>query len=151
MIRTALLAASIALAANCAIAQSAPAKPGAKPAAAKKASPADSALPKADQTQIDAAERTYFGLYDCDFDQKIDVGMNKTTPGYVDVAFKGRTYTMKPIISSTGALRLEDTKGVALLIQIANKSMLMDTKAGKRLVDNCIHEKQRAFNAAAGK
>jgi hypothetical protein len=42
----------------------------------------------------------------------------------------------------------EDVKGVGLLIQIANKSMLMDTKAGKRLVDDCVHEKQRAAHDA---
>jgi len=58
---------------------------------------------------------------------------------------------MKPVLSSTGALRLEDVKGVGLLIQIANKSMLMDTKAGKRLVDDCVHEKQRAFRDAQPK
>jgi hypothetical protein len=58
---------------------------------------------------------------------------------------------MKPVSSSTGALRLEDVKGVALLLQIANKSMLMDTKVGQRLVDGCVHEKQRAAAAAAGK
>ena len=43
----------------------------------------------------------------------------------------------------SGALRLEDVKGRTLFLQIANKSMLMDTKAGKRLVDACIHDSQR--------
>ena len=37
---------------------------------------------------------------------------------------------MKPVLSSTGALRLEDVKGRVLMLQIANKSMLMDTQAG---------------------
>ena len=45
---------------------------------------------------------------------------------------------MKPVLSSTGAVRLEDTQGRALLVQIAQKSMLMDVKAGRRLVDG-IH------------
>jgi hypothetical protein len=105
-------------------------------------------LPVADQAQLDAAERTHFGPYDCDFKQTIDVGMNPKTPGYVDVKFKDKTYTMKPISSSTGALRLEDVTGRTLLIQIADKSMLMDVKIGQRLVDNCMHEKHRAFVAA---
>src|SRR5205085_2093136 len=105
----------------------------------------------ADQAQIDAAERTYFGKYECDFNQSIDVGMNPKYPGYVDVLFKGKTYTTKPVLSSTGALRLEDVKGVGLLLQIANKSMLMDTRQGVRLVDACTHEKQRAFMAAQPK
>jgi hypothetical protein len=38
-------------------------------------------------------------------------------------------------------------KGRMLMIQIANKSMVMDTVVGQRLVDGCIHEKQRAFIA----
>lgn len=148
MIRTVVLAVAFACAGASAIAQTTPAaKPAAK-APAKKAAPAPVVLAPADQAQLDAAERTYFGAYECDFKQSIDVGMNAKAPGYVDVKFGKTVYTMKPVLSSTGALRLEDVKGVGLLIQIANKSMLMDTKAGKRLVDDCVHEKQRAAHDA---
>lgn len=141
------VAASLALAGSAAMAQTATKHP------AKKAAPAaaEKPLPQADQTQIDAAERTYFGVYECDFKQTIDVSMNPKYPGYVDVKFKNRTWTMKPSVSSTGALRLEDVKGQTLLLQIANKSMLMDTKIGQRLVDACVHEKQRAAAEAAAK
>ena len=149
MIRTAVLAVAFAFAGASALAQTTPAAKQVAKAAPKKAAPAAAApLPQADQTQLDAAERTYFGNYDCDLKQTIDVGMNPKYPGYVDVKFGKTTYVMKPVLSSTGALRLEDVKGVGLLIQIANKSMLMDTKAGKRLVDDCVHEKQRALHDA---
>lgn len=150
MIRTAVLALAFAFVSVSSLAQTAPAaKPAGKSAPKKVAAAAAAApLPQADQTQLDAAERTYFGNYDCDFKQTIDVGMNPKYPGYVDVKFGKTTYVMKPVLSSTGALRLEDVKGVGLLIQIANKSMLMDTKAGKRLVDDCVHEKQRALHDA---
>lgn len=150
MIRTAVLAAAFAFAGASALAQTAPAaKPAAKAPAKKGA--AEKPLPPADQAQLDAAERTHFGPYECDFKQTIDVAMNPKYPGYVDVKFGKTLYTMKPVLSSTGALRLEDVKGVGLLLQIANKSMLMDTKAGKRLVDACVHEKQRAAAEAAAK
>ncbi len=36
-----------------------------------------------------------------------------------------------------------------LALQIANKSMLMDTQIGRRVLDGCVHEKQRAAIAAA--
>jgi len=155
MIRFAALAVALAVS-GAAYAQTAPApKPPAKlvtKALAKKApAPAEKPLPPADQTQLDAAERTLYGPYECDFKQTIDVAINPKTPGYVDVTFQKKTYTMKPVLSSTGALRLEDVKGVTLLLQIANKSMLMDTKAGKRLIDACVHEKQREFNDAQPK
>jgi hypothetical protein len=157
MIRTLALAAAVASAfaftSLSAMAQTtAPAKPLIKkPAAPAKKAPVVETLPPADQTQLDAAERTFFGPYECDFKQSIDVGMNPKTPGYVDVKFGKSTYTMKPTLSSTGALRLEDVKGQTLLLQIANKSMLMDVKAGKRLVDDCVHEKQRAAHDLAAK
>lgn len=148
MIRTAVLAAAFAFTSASVLAQSAPAKP-----AAKKGAPAkvEKALPAADQAQLDAAERTHFGPYECEFKQSIDVALNPKNAGYVDVKFGKAVYTMKPVLSSTGALRLEDVTGKTLLLQIANKSMLMDVKAGRRLVDNCVHEKQRAAAEAAGK
>jgi hypothetical protein len=75
--------------------------------------------------------------------------MNPKYDGYVDVTFGKQKYTMKPVLSSTGALRLEDVKGQTLMLQIAYKSMLMDVKAGRRLVDECVSEKQRQAKAAA--
>lgn len=109
------------------------------------------ALTPASQEQLDAAERTFFGLYACEFNQTMDVGMNPKVPGYVDVKFKGKTMTMKPVLSSTGALRLEDVTGRTLVIQIAVKSMLMDVKVGQRLVDDCVHADQvPASQAPAG-
>jgi hypothetical protein len=150
-IRTTLVvAAALCLGASFAFAETpAPQKAAAKPTAkAAKPAPAPAALPTATAEQLDAAERTYFGDYQCEFNQSLDVSMNPKTPGYVDVKHLKQVYTMKPVLSSTGALRLEDVKGNTLLLQIANKSMLMDVKAGKRLVDGCIHEKQRAAAAA---
>ena len=149
MIRTVVLAVAFACAGASAIAQTTPAaKPAAK-APTKKAAPAPVALPPADQTQLDAAERTYFGAYECDLKQSIDVGMNPKTPGYVDVKFGKTVYTMKPVLSSTGALRLEDVKNTAVVIQIAQKSMLLNTVSGQRLVDECISPRQRELAAEA--
>jgi hypothetical protein len=157
MIRIAALAAAFALTSVSALAQQAATPATAKPAAAKtakpaakgkKAAPAPKPLAPADQTQLMAAERVYFGDYECDFKQTLQIAMNAKNAGYVDVAFKKSVFTMKPILSSTGALRLEDVTGRTLLIQIANKSMLMDVKAGQRLVDDCVHEKQRESSQA---
>jgi hypothetical protein len=50
---------------------------------------------------------------------------------------------MKPVRSSTGALRLEEVgNGPMLMVQIPTKSMLMDTVRGRRIVDACVHEMQ---------
>ncbi|HVQ04137.1 MAG TPA: hypothetical protein VMT14_11505, partial [Burkholderiaceae bacterium] len=46
--------------------------------------------------------------------------------------------------TSTGALRLEDKKAGIVWLQIPSKSMLMNSKVGQRMVDNCLHPEQRA-------
>lgn len=150
--------AAAALALSAAGVQAQATAPAAKPAAApaKKAAakpapkaPVEVPLPPAEGTQNAAASMTYFGHYQCEFNQAIEVSMNPKYDGYIDVAFGKQKYTMKPVLSSTGALRLEDVKGQALLLQIAYKSMLMDVQAGRRLVDECVHEKQAMAKASA--
>ena len=123
-------------------------KPAAKPAA-KKVEPEEAPLAKAEGEQLAAAAMIHYGDYVCDFEQTVHVTVTPKDDGYVDVRFKAQTWTMKPVLSSTGALRLEDVKGRMLALQIANKSMLMDVKVGQRVVDGCVHEKQRAAMAAA--
>ena len=59
------------------------------------------------------------------------------------VTFSSKAYTMKPVRSSTGAVRLEEVgNGPMLMVQIPTKSMLMDTARGRRIVDACVHEVQ---------
>lgn len=99
--------------------------------------------PAADEEQLVAAALTLFGQYDCEYDQKLMVSRNPTAHGYVDVAHGKRTFTMKPVRSPTGALRLEEVSGSMLMVQIPSKSMLMDTKLGKRVVDACKSDEQR--------
>ena len=131
----------------------APPKAAAKPApkAPAKAAPrvaAEPPLPEATALQIEAAAMVLYGRYDCDFGQTVDVVTDAKHPGYVSVRLAKQTWVMKPVLSSTGALRIEDVKARMLLLQIANKSMLMDVIAGRRLVDECVHETQRQTMAA---
>jgi hypothetical protein len=120
-------------------------------APAKKAAAAEP-LPPAGAEQRAAADLVHYGDYACEFKQSVSVAAAAKEPAYVEVKFGKQAWTMKPILSTTGALRLEDVKGEALMLQIAFKSMLMDVKAGRRLVDECVHEKQLlAKEAAAGK
>jgi hypothetical protein len=100
-------------------------------------------LPPAPGEQLAAAAMAYFGNYECEFDEKVSIDVNRKFDGYLDVVHRKNTWIMKPVLSQTGALRLEDVRGRMLMLQIANKSMLMDTKIGQRVVDNCVHPKQR--------
>jgi hypothetical protein len=134
----------------------APAKPAAvKPAAkspakkpaSKPAAPVEAPLPAANGEQLEAANMALLGDYECEFDQKVSLAPYGKAAGYIEMKQKAQAWVMKPVLSSTGALRLEDVRGRMLLIQIANKSMVMDTQLGQRVVDGCMHEKQRAFMA----
>lgn len=123
-------------------AKSAGAKSSRKTAA--KTPPPPPPMPEANEEQLEAAKQAYLGDYDCEFKQTVHIAPNLKHAGYIDVAFKKDVLTMKPVLSSTGALRLEDVTGRTLMVQIANKSMLLDVKAGQRLVDECVHPEQRA-------
>ena len=123
----------------------------AKAAAAKKA-PAKAVVytpPPASAEQTEAAGRVYYGKYDCEFNQVVDIEADPKYPSYVDVEHLKTTYLMKPVVSSTGAVRLEDVHGETLMVQIANKSMLLNVKTGHRVVDDCESPNQHEFNAAA--
>jgi hypothetical protein len=147
-IRLLILATAAAALSLPAAAQTSPAKkPAPKRAATKKAEPPKPAPPvllPANDEQLAAAKLAHLGVYDCEFNQTIQLIPHPQATGYIEVAWKKDVYVMKPVLSSTGALRLEDVTGRTLMIQIANKSMLMDTKIGQRLVDECIHPMQRA-------
>jgi hypothetical protein len=143
-IRTALLLLTTALAFAGAHAQTAKKKPAAPKAVPVAAAP----LPPASTEQIAAASLALYGEYACEFKQTISVTPDAKHEGYADVKFGKHSYVMKPVLSSTGALRFEDVQGETLLLQIRYKSMLMDVKQGHRLVDECVHEKQLAARKA---
>lgn len=121
-----------------------PAHKSAPKAAALSKAPAQPALPAASPAQKEAAARAFYGEYACEFNQTIRVAPDAKAEAYVDVIWNRKTFTMRPVLSSTGALRLEDVTGKTLVIQIADKSMLMDVVSGHRLVDNCVSADQRA-------
>ncbi len=135
----------IAHAAMPAIKAPAKAKPRAKGKAVKPAPVAIvETLPTAETEQLAALERVHFGPYECEFGKSITVAISERHTGYATVTLGKQTWTMKPVASSTGAIRLEDVKGQTLLLQILTKSMLLDIKSGHRLVDGCVHPIQKA-------
>jgi len=111
-------------------------------AAAAAAALAPIMVQAADSQQMAAFDRVNLGVSQCEFRQTVSINKSTQHPGYVDLGFKGKQWLMKPVLSSTGALRLEDVRGETLFIQIRNKSMLMNQKSGQRLVDDCVHPSQ---------
>ncbi|MEO7115033.1 MAG: hypothetical protein ABIZ18_04170 [Caldimonas sp.] len=141
-----------ALVASSALAADAPAKAAkhAKSSRTAKATPAPVfAVPDAQPEQVKAAELVYYGMYDCEFSQTVNITQSSKYPAYVDLKHGKNDWLMKPVLSSTGAIRLEDVRGETLMVQISSKSMLLNVKTAHRIVDDCMSAKQRELMAEA--
>ena len=140
------------LGAASAVAADAPAKPGAKALEkikGKLSPPPAFTVPDAQPEQVKAAELVFYGPYDCEFQQTVNIAQSQKYSGYVDVKHGAKAWLMKPVLSSTGAIRLEDVRGETLMVQIASKSMLLNVKTAQRIVDDCVSPKQREMIAEA--
>ena len=112
-----------------------PAKPAAEPVSATN----DNLNPG----QLTMADRVLTGVADCEFKEKVDVEKIPGHSGNFKVTFDHKSYIMVPEETTTGAIRLVDTAGAVVWIQIPMKSMLMNQKEHHRLVDNCQEDEQR--------
>lgn len=104
--------------------------------------PAEEPLPA---HELSIAEKVHVGHLPCELGASVRMTADDRTPGYFNLQGKGYKYRMRPVTTSTGAIRLEDEKAGAVWLQLANKSMLMDQKNGRRLADECAHPDQVAF------
>jgi len=171
MKKLAFIAAALALP-FAAIAQNAPAKPAAQPAAKSSAAkPTAKAQPKKRQVtrkaakaveevtpisedpnvtlseaDLAVAQRVHTGRIQCELGADVTVTADEKKPGFFTVSTKGARYRMHPVESRTGAIRLEDGRAGAMWLQLGNKSMLMNQKAGLRLADECQAPAQVAFS-----
>ena len=113
---------------------------GAGAATAVAAGPASKAL---STEELAVSERVFKGRIPCELGAYVNVLADSANPGYFIIDGRGFKYHMAPVSTSTGAVRLEDRAAGAVWIQIANKSMLMNQKAGQRLADECMSPEQQ--------
>lgn len=147
-----------------AVAQAAP-KDGAKPAANAGTSSRTQLKSAANQVatgimaaeaaltpdEIAIADRVHVGRLPCGEGASVNIEPDGKAPGYFNVQSGKQRYRMFPVGTSTGAIRLEDKNAGAVWLQLANKSMLMDQKLGKRVADECSSPAQVAVAEALKK
>ena len=92
--------------------------------------------------ELAIAERVQVGNLPCELGASVTLVQDAKAPGYFDMQGKNFKYRMFPVLTSTGAIRLEDQKAGAVWLQLANKSMLMNQKLGIRLADECMSPAQ---------
>ena len=94
-----------------------------------------------DETALAVAKKVYVGRIACEFGEAVQIAPAKRE-GFFTVQVKNTRYTMHPVESRTGAIRLEDPVRGAMWLQLGNKSMLMSQKLGLRLADDCMSVEQ---------
>jgi hypothetical protein len=94
--------------------------------------------------ELDTAKRIYTGVLPCELGEKVTIKAMKRE-GFFFVSRGVNKFVMHPVESRTGAIRLEDPARGALWLQLANKSMLMNQKEGKRLADECQSTEQLQY------
>ncbi len=92
--------------------------------------------------EMKLADRVYTGRINCELGKHVNVTRDEKNPGHFFVSGQGFSYHMSPVGTSTGVVRLEDRHAGATWLQIANKSMLMNQKQGKRMADECMSPEQ---------
>lgn len=101
--------------------------------------------------ELSIAQRVEVGHVQCELGASVTVAADLKLPGYFDVHGKKFRFRMVPVVTSTGAIRLEDRQAGAVWLQLSNKSMLMNQKVGSRLADACVTSAQALVAAAMEK
>lgn len=97
-----------------------------------------------DEATVSRAAGVYVGTMPCELGQRVSLQPDPHHPGYFNLQWQQQRFHLRPVESRTGALRLEDPRQGAVWIQLANKSMLMNQKFGRRLADECMGPVQKA-------
>ena len=90
------------------------------------------------------AGEVHTGRMVCELGNSVTVSPDPQQPSRFVVQMKKNTYLMTPVETTTGAVRLEDQQAGAMWLQLPNKSMLMNSKLGQRMADECQSEHQIA-------
>ena len=94
--------------------------------------------------QLAAADRVLLGQMECEFGQQVSLEAIADRPAHFRLSFKGNFYTVVPEPTTTGAVRLEDKRAGVVWLQIPAKSMMMNSRIGQRMIDDCKHPTQVA-------
>ena len=96
------------------------------------------------QTAEPAVGEVHTGRMVCELGNSVTVTPDPQQAQTFIVQMKKNTYRMSPVATTTGAVRLEDAQAGAMWLQLPHKSMLMNSKLGQRMADECQSEHQTA-------
>jgi hypothetical protein len=109
--------------------------------------PVESPTERLSSEELALAPKVYTGDMRCELGEDVKVTADGQHPGFFHVTAGKRQYYMHPVVSKTGAMRLEDNRAGAVWLQLGGKSMLLDQKRGERVADSCAGAAQRDYAA----
>jgi len=114
-----------------------------KAAAAKKEAQADDD----DQPDVKNMKATAF---DCELGNKLTIYSDVADEQQIALHWNKRMHRMQRVSTTTGAHRFENAKNGLVWIGIPAKGMLLDSKKGKQLANECRSPEQQAQKMAEG-
>jgi len=107
--------------------------------------PADTPLSERERA---TAALVHVGSKSCAQGRSVRIEADAQEPGFFHLSLDRQTYRLRPVETSTGAIRLEDRAQGVVWLQLANKSILLNQRQGRRLLDDCANAVQQAVAAA---
>lgn len=89
--------------------------------------------------------------YDCELGNKITTYTNVTDDKYMAIRWKNSLQRLRRVGTSTGANRFENRKYGLVWINIPTKAMLLDSRKGQQLANECRNPEQQQLLAARKK
>ena len=104
-----------------------------------------------DGKALAVAEQVHTGRIVCELGNVVNITPDAQNRGFFVLQMGKHRFHVSPVPSATGAIRLEDPQAGAMWLQLANKSMLMNSKLGQRMADECQSPAQVAVAEAMKK
>lgn len=100
------------------------------------------------EANIDGSTVTHFN---CELGNKITTYTNVGDDKYMAIRWKDKIHRLRRVGTSTGAHRFENRKAALVWINIPSKAMLLDSKKGLQLANECRDPEQAKAFAAKSK
>lgn len=117
-------------------------------AAAKKAAAKKASAEKAENRAEHGEEPSIIGMqpvpFNCELGNKLTIYGKEEQDEQIALHWNKRLHRMHRVGTTTGAHRFEDTKSGLVWIGIPTKGMLLDSKKGKQLANECRNPEQSA-------
>jgi hypothetical protein len=124
-------------------------KEKAKPAKRKKAKKEEPKPAVVDDEPVPDVTDTTLAEYSCELNNKVAIYRNPMDDSHIVLRWQNRLRLMEKVGTTTGAKRYENTKTGLVWIGIPSKGILLDSKQGRQLANECKDADQAKPEVAA--